>query len=254
MATIDPVQASEKLDQEVEQLERQMTLLEHLEELRVRLIWVASAVLVTTMLSFVFSGLLVEILARPLPEGLSSLESIDVTENISVFMRVSLASGIALAMPIILYQLIAFIVPGLTRVERRYLYVALPSATILFMLGLAFAYFVLLPTAIPFLIGFLDIPTRPRPSTYFGFVSRLMLWIGLSFELPLVLGFMARLGLVTPQFLTRNLRYAVVIMAILAAVITPTPDPVNMGLAMAPLLLLYVLGIVLARFMYRPRA
>ncbi|MFQ5611146.1 MAG: twin-arginine translocase subunit TatC [Anaerolineae bacterium] len=239
--------------QETQQLAAQMTLLEHLDELRVRLIRVSIAILVTTLLSFIFSKFLVEILARPLPEGINSLESIDVTENISVFMRVSLASGIILAMPIILYQIIAFIVPGLTSAERRFLYFTIPPATLLFLLGVAFAYFIMLPTAIPFLIGFLDIPTQPRPSTYFGFVSRLILWIGLSFELPIIMGLLARLGIITPNFLVRNLRYAIVIIAILAALITPTPDPINMGLAMTPLLLLYLLGIILARVMYRPR-
>jgi sec-independent protein translocase protein TatC len=253
MTTADPIQDSEKLvAREADRLRAQMTLLEHLDELRVRLVRISVAILIATLLSFIFSGFLVRVLARPLPGGIEALESIDVTENIGVFMRVSLASGITLAMPIILFQVIAFIVPGLTQHERRFLFLAIPAAS--FLLGVAFAYFVMLPAAIPFLIGFLDIPTRPRPSTYFGFVSRLMLWIGFSFELPLVLGFLSRLGLVTPQFLIKNFRYAIVIIAILAALITPTPDPINMGLAMAPLILLYLLGVLLSRTMHRPRA
>jgi sec-independent protein translocase protein TatC len=117
----------------------------------------------------------------------------------------------------------------------------------------AFAYFVMLPQAVPFLLNFLDIPTAPRPSTYFGFVTRLIFWIGVSYELPLIMGVLARLGVLSPQFLIKNARYAVVIIAIMAALITPTPDPLNMGLVMAPLLILYGLGIILSRFLYRPR-
>jgi len=229
-----------------------MTLLEHLEELRSRLLKASIALLITTAISFIFADQLVEILTVPIG-GRQALEAIDVTENIGVFMRVSLISGLVLAMPVIVYQFIRFIVPGLTREERRYLWFIVPSASLLFVLGVAFAYFVMLPAAVPFLIGFLDIPTRPRPKAYFGFVSRLMFWIGVSFETPLILAFLARLGIITPQMLKQNRKYAVVLIAIVAAAITPTVDPVNMLLVMAPLLLLYELGVLLSRFTYRQR-
>jgi len=240
------------LDTEIETLAGQMTLLEHLEELRRRLIIVSAAVLITTLASFAFAQQLVDLLARPIG-GIQMLESIDVTENISVFMKVSLMGGFILAMPVILFQLIAFIVPGLTKSERRALLIILPAATLLFLSGVAFAYFVMLPRAVPFLLQFLGIPTAPRPQSYFSFVTRLIFWIGASFELPLVMAFLARLGVLSPEFLAKNFRFAVVIIAILAALITPTPDPLNMGLVMAPLLLLYGIGLVLAKIMYRPR-
>jgi sec-independent protein translocase protein TatC len=229
-----------------------MTLLEHLSELRSRLVKASLALLLTTAISFIFADRLVEILSIPIG-GRQALEAIDVTENMGVFMRVSLISGMVLAMPVIVYQLIRFIVPGLTREERRYLWFVVPSASILFLLGVAFAYFVMLPVAVPFLIGFLNIPTRPRPSTYFGFVSRLMFWIGASFETPLILAFLARLGIITPQFLRQNRKYAIVVIAVIAAAITPTVDPVNMLLVMAPLMVLYELGVFLSRLSYRKR-
>ncbi len=253
MATLNPpsTQTSEQSSQD-EELGAEMTLLDHLGELRSRLVKASIALLITTAISFIFADRLVEILSIPIG-GRQALEAIDVTENMGVFMRVSLISGMVLAMPVIVYQLIRFIVPGLTREERRYLWIVVPSASLLFLLGVAFAYFVMLPVAVPFLIGFLNIPTRPRPSTYFGFVSRLMFWIGASFETPLILAFLARLGIITPQFLKQNRKYAIVLIALIAAAITPTVDPVNMLLVMAPLMVLYELGVFLSRLSYRKR-
>jgi sec-independent protein translocase protein TatC len=253
MATLNPpsTQTSEQSSQD-EELGAEMTLLDHLGELRSRLVKASIALLITTAISFIFADRLVEILSIPIG-GRQALEAIDVTENMGVFMRVSLISGMVLAMPVIVYQLIRFIVPGLTREERRYLWIVVPSASLLFLLGVAFAYFVMLPVAVPFLIGFLNIPTRPRPSTYFGFISRLMFWIGASFETPLILAFLARLGIITPQFLKQNRKYAIVFIALIAAAITPTVDPVNMLLVMAPLMVLYELGVFLSRLSYRKR-
>lgn len=229
-----------------------MTLLEHLEEFRRRLIIVCGAILVSTLLCFLFAQQLVAILAQPIG-GLQKLQAIDVTENISVFMTVSLTGGLILAMPVILYHLIAFVTPGLNPAEKKWLFIFLPAGAILFLSGVAFAYFVMLPRAIPFLLNFLGIPTAPRPQTYFGFVTRLIFWIGVSFELPLLMAFLARIGLVSAAFLAKNFRYAIVIIAIVAALVTPTPDPLNMGLVMAPLIVLYGLGIILAKMLYRPR-
>jgi sec-independent protein translocase protein TatC len=230
----------------------QMTLLEHLEELRSRLVKVAIAIGIATAISFAFAQQFVDFLAVPIG-GLDKLQAIDVTENISVFMQVSLIGGLVLAMPVIVYQLIRFIVPGLTDDEKRYLWIVVPTASLLFVVGVAFAFFVMLPNAVPFLTSFLNIPTKPRPETYFGFITKLMFWIGVSFQTPLILAFLARLGIITPQLLIKYRRYAIVLMAILAAVITPTVDPVNMMLVMAPLVILYELGILLSRFTYRKR-
>ncbi|PWH20222.1 MAG: twin-arginine translocase subunit TatC [Ardenticatenia bacterium] len=254
MATSEELITSEKTEiaEAEDELGPRMTLLEHLRELRDRLIRIVLSLVVATAIGFIFSDYLIDILAIPIG-GRMALEAIDVTENMGVFMRVSLLAGVTIAMPFVLYQVLAFIVPGLTKSERRLLWYVLPGATVLFIGGVLFCYFLMLPVAVPFLINFLGIPTKPRPSTYFGFVTRMMLWIGASFEMPLIIAFLSRIGIITPQALSKFRRYAIVLIAVVAAVITPTVDPVNMGLVMAPLLVLYELGVFLSRIMYRKR-
>jgi sec-independent protein translocase protein TatC len=188
---------------------------------------------------------LINILARPIG-GIDALVSIEVTENVGVFMRVSLLAGFIGSLPIILYELVSFVVPGLTPSERRGLFIAIPFATLLFVAGVAFAYYVMLPAALPFLISFIGVRTTPRLADYFKFVTNLMFWIGLSFESPLVVYVLARLRIVTAGALAKQWRIALVVIAVIAAVATPTPDPINMGLLMVPLFLLYWLSVFLA--------
>ncbi|HIE38851.1 MAG TPA: twin-arginine translocase subunit TatC [Anaerolineales bacterium] len=227
------------------------TILEHIEELRRRLFRALLALAAGALVSAVFAQQLLEWLARPVG-GLENLEAIEVTENVGVFMQAVLLGGAILAMPVILYQLWQFISPGLLPYERRYVYLLVPFATVLFLSGVFFAYFVMLPAAIPFLLGFISIPTRPRPANYISFITNLMFWVGLSFETPLLVFFLAKVQVVDYRMLARNWRVALFLIAVLAAVVTPTPDPVNMGLVMLPLTLLYGLSILLARIAYRP--
>jgi sec-independent protein translocase protein TatC len=178
------------------------------------------------------------------------LLSIEVTENLGVFLRVSLLSGFILSLPVLLYELMAFIAPGLTASERKWVYLFIPFATIMFIAGVSFTYFVMLPAAIPFLINFLGIKTTPRLSNYVEFVTGLMFWVGVSFETPVVAFLLGKLRLITAGMLARAWRYAIVGTAIAAAVITPTADPINMFLLMIPLMGLYVMSIfmvILAR-------
>jgi sec-independent protein translocase protein TatC len=225
--------------------------LEHIEELRQRLLRALIGLALGTIISAVFTPTILEWMARPIG-GLDNLKAIEVTENVGVFMQVSLLGGVTLAMPFILYQVWRFISPGLYARERRYVYLLIPFATLLFVSGVAFAYFVMLPTAVPFLIGFLSIETQPRPADYISFITNLMLWIGVSFETPLLIFFLAMVRIIDYRMLIRGWRIAILAIAVLAAVITPTPDPVNMGLVMAPMILLYGLSIILARIAYRP--
>jgi sec-independent protein translocase protein TatC len=227
--------------------ERQLTIIEHLEELRDRLIKSVIALTVTTLFSFVFAKQFLEILIAPMGE--TPPVSASPTTNIVVFTKVALISGVALAMPVLVYQLIGFIAPGLTRQEKRYLFFVLPGATLSFVAGVAFAYFVMLPTAIPFLKGFLGDIIEPTwfIDRYVSFITSLLFWVGLSFETPLLIFFLSKLGIVTPAALSRYRKYAILVIAILAAVITPTPDPFNMILVMLPLILLYEIGILLAK-------
>ncbi len=227
--------------------EKQASIIEHLEELRDRLVRSVIALTVTTVFSFAFAKQFLQLLVVPM--GGTPPVSSSPTTNIVVFTKVSLISGVALAMPVLVYQLVSFVAPGLTRRERRYLYFVLPGATLSFVVGVAFAYFVMLPTAIPFLKGFLGDIIQPNwfVDKYISFVTSLLLGVGLSFETPLLIFFLAKLGIVTPAALSSNRKYAVLVIAVLAAVITPTPDPFNMILVMVPLVLLYEIGIQLSK-------
>jgi sec-independent protein translocase protein TatC len=246
LMTDTPKPQLENPENEPEEDGTMMSIWDHLRELRKRLFVGLVAMVVTSGLSFVFAETLIGVLASPLPGGVSSFLSIEVTENLSVYMRVSLLSGFIFALPIILYEIIAYIVPGLTPQERRWLYFSIPFATFLFLVGVAFTFFVMLPTAVPFLVNFLGIKTSPRPAIYIDFVTGLMFWVGVLFEMPLVMFLLAKLGLVTAAYLLKAWRIAIVIIALVAAVVTPTSDPINMGILMAPLMLLYFLSVGMA--------
>ncbi len=223
-----------------------MSVLQHLEELRIRFAKAGIALAVATGVSLFYSEQLVDFLTAPIG-GRAALASIEITENVSVFMRVALLAGLALGLPLVLHQVVAYVAPGLTRRERRWLYGLIPAATLFFVGGVAFAWLVMLPVAMPFLINFLGIPTHPRPLNYVSFVTSLLFWVGVSFEMPLVVFFLAKLRWVTARQLVRGWRYAFMGIATLAALVTPTVDVVNMALVMLPLLGLYLLSIVLAR-------
>lgn len=228
-------------------------ILPHLNELRRRLMIAVIALFVGTALAFLLAPQVLNFLTVPIG-GLDQLQAIELTEPIGVYVRVSLLAGAILAMPIIVYQVMAFIVPGLLPHERRGLFVALPFIFLSFLAGAAFAYYVMLPVAVPFLATFGGIQGNFRVSSYISFITRIILWVGVAFEMPLIIAVLARLGIVTPDALRKGWRIAVVAIAILASVITPTVDPVNMMIVMLPLLALYALSIVLASWMYRQRA
>ena len=231
-----------------------MVFLEHLEELRGRLAKSVIALLVASAASFSVAKFILQFLLDPM--GDYQVIAPRPTTSIAIFMRISLISGVIVATPIITYQLLCFITPGLTRSERRSLYWIIPGITISFLGGAAFAYYVMVPAAIPFLLGFLSDIVQPTwmVDEYIPFLLSLIFWVGISFELPLVCYFLARLGILTSQQLLKGWRIALIAIAVLAAAITPTPDPFNMMLVMVPLLLLYGLGIFLAWIAGRRRA
>jgi len=222
-----------------------MTILSHISELRKRLLVSVVALAVTTLASFAFSQTLAELLAKPIG-GLSAMAAIEVTENVTAFMKISLLSGVVLSMPVIVFEILAFVMPGLKSNERKWIWFVIPVATIFFAGGVAFAYLVMLPAALPFLLDFMGITTVPRPNDYFSFVLNLLFWVGVCFEMPLLMLVLSRLGVVKPRALIKQWRIALIASAILAALITPTPDPVNMGLMMIPLVGLYFIGIIFA--------
>lgn len=223
-----------------------LTIVEHLEELRDRLIVIVIALVVGTAFSLIFTEALLRLLVKPLP---SMPIAIDPVESFIVYFKVALIAGVAVAMPVILYEIVRFLLPALTPQEKRYLYFLLPGGTLMFVLGLAFAALLVLPAAVGFLQGFMGnvITQQWTIERYIGFVTTIMFWMGIVFELPLVMFFLAKLRIVNTQMLTKFRRFWIVLAAVIAAAITPTPDPVNMTIVMVPLVLLYEVGILLVR-------
>ncbi|MCS7158730.1 MAG: twin-arginine translocase subunit TatC, partial [Blastocatellia bacterium] len=171
-------------------------MLEHLEELRQRLIHSLIALGIGTGIGLLVADRVIDFLAAPVG-GRAGLVSIDVTESIAAYMRVALLTGFTLAFPYITYQILAFVYVGLLPHERRIILLLVPLATMLFLGGAAFTYFVMMPVAIPFLTTFAGIRTEPRPSSYLSFVVSLMFWLGLSFEMPLAFFALAKARLIT---------------------------------------------------------
>lgn len=234
--------------------DKRLTVLEHISELRRRLIRCVIAVSVTTIISFIFASQIFEILKSP--AGEINLIFIEMTEMIGIYMKVSLVSGIILAMPYLVYQLIMFISPALTRREKKRVYLILPWIALMFVGGVIFAYFILVSPAVKFLVTFgSDIATpQIKIGNYISIVSRLLLSIGLVFEMPVITTFLARLGIITPKWLSDKRRPAIILAFILAAIITPTFDPVNQILVAAPLIILYEISIWLAKLVQRKPA
>ena len=225
---------------------------DHVESLRIHLFRMLIALAIGVGISFYFAVPLMEYLAAPVG-GLEDLQAIQVTEEVGVFMRVSLSSGIALMLPYIAFEIWLFAAPGLTSKEKKNTLLGIPLATILFLSGMAFTFYLLLPTAIPFLGGFTAIAQNWTAGEYFGFIIGLMIWIGLFFEFPLIVYLLTSIGLVQPAVLAKQWRLAIVIIAIIAAAVTPTIDAVTMGLVMLPLSLLYFVSIGLSYIAYAGR-
>lgn len=235
---------------EPEQENLEMSLLGHLNELRKRATWAAGFLVVATLLSFAVAEPVLDFLLIPYSsaaEG-AQLQTLRPTEGIETFFKVSLMIGAIVSMPFMLWQFWMFLSPGLTKQERRYVYVFLPSALILFGLGISFAWFILVPAAVGFLGNFLPdvFKTDWQGQEYVGFLTTMLFWVGFSFEMPVVVYFVARVGVVTAKALREQWRLAIVAMAVIAAAITPSIDPLTMLLTMSPLVVLYGFSIVLA--------
>ena len=233
-----------------------MTLMSHLIELRNRLLWVVGALIIGTLLSMLFVTPILNFIIAPLSALGAMPTAIGPTDTITVFFKVSFTMGAVFAMPVIIYQIIRFVAPGLYPHEKRNLLLILPGFMALFAIGASFAYFMLLPTAVAFLQSFLGdiIKQEWTIDRYISFVTRIVFWIGVAFEMPLVVAFLARAGIISGPKLLGFWRQAVVIIAVVAAAITPTVDPVNMTLVMAPLIVLYAISVGLAYALYKERA
>src|SRR5579859_3298807 len=235
--------------------DKEMTLLEHLEELRGRLVASALSVVVGILVSIIplpgfgsITEVIVKLLAERAPAG--KLSTLGPGEGFFTFLEVAMIIGIALSMPVIIYQLLSFVTPALYEHERKYLLIAVPGVTLSFAAGVAFCYFFMLPFAIAFLGGFQTDIFNPIWSAerYLDFVTTFLFWVGVTFELPIVMYFLSKMGVVSAQRMAGFRKYAFVLAFVIGAVITPTPDPVNQTIVSLPIYFLFELGVILARF------
>jgi sec-independent protein translocase protein TatC len=231
---------------------------EHLIELRRRIFAILGTVLVGAIATAIFVDRILLFLQAP--AGQTQWIFLKPTDMIWVRMEVIFSAALVLALPMMLYQVLMFIRPALEQPQEKAVFQAIaiigtPLVLLFFAGGIAFSYFVLLPVMLPFLLGTGGAIAEPtwdiRP--YYSFVLAVLLWIGASFETPLVMALLARLGIVSPAMMMKQWKYALVGIAFVSAAITPTVDPINMALVMVPLLGLYFIGVFMSRAVYRPR-
>ncbi len=225
----------------------ELPLIEHLRELRDRLIKAALAVALTTGLSLIFAQQELELLVSL--KGDHKLIALEPTETFVAYLKLGFYTGIALSMPLLVYQLFRFLAPGLTRTERRWILLSLPAVTVFFVSGMLFCYFIILPSAIDFLFNFGGgvVENSWSVSKFLSFVTQFLLVVGVAFETPVIIFLLSKLGIATPKRLSRFRRWAYVLAFVIAAIITPTPDPVNQTIVAVPIIILYELGVLFAR-------
>lgn len=224
-----------------------------IESLRKHLLRAVLVVLAVVGVTFTYTVPVMEFLSAPIG-GLEYLQAIQVTEEVGVFMKIAFSLGITIAFPYIVFETWWFAAPGLRPREKKYGLLSIPFATLLFVGGMAFAYFAMLPTALPILGGFTKISQNWTAMEYFDFVNGLIFWMGIAFEFPLIVYVLTAMGFLKPQGLAQQWRIAMVIIAVAAAAVTPTVDPLSMGVVMVPLTLLYFISIGLSFLAYAGRS
>lgn len=230
------------VDSATQVIEDPSSFFEQIDIARKHLFRALIALIISVIASFSYTEKLIAFLAEPIG-GIGSLQAIEVTESIGVYMRVALLAGVALASPYIIFEIWYFIAPGLMPKARKLSLLIIPFGFLFFIGGVAFSYIFLLPTSLPFLLDFMGVATKLRPQSYFNFITGILFWIGVAFEFPLVIFGTSMVGITNPKALYKQWRIAVLIIAIVSAMVTPTIDPVNMALVMAPMILLYFLSI-----------
>jgi sec-independent protein translocase protein TatC len=237
--------------------DKEMTLLEHLEELRNRLFKMVFALVVAVIVAVVpvptldsITGYAVDLIVRNATQFGVHVQAIGPGEVFFTYLEVALVIGAALAMPIIIFQVMAFVTPALYANEKRYLYMAVPGVFFSFVCGVCFCYFLTLPFATRFLAGFMSgtIEQNWTFEKYVDFVATFLFWVGVMFELPIVMFFLSKLGVVSHQRLASFRKYAFILAFVIGAAITPTPDPINQTIISLPIYFLFELGVILARF------
>lgn len=227
-----------------------MSFLEHLEELRRRLIIIAAIIMIATVICYLFVEDILRILTLPAQD--MKLIFLSPPEAFMANIRLAFMAGILVSMPFIIYQIVVFIMPALRRSEKRVVIPLVISMVLFFALGVSFGYCVVFPFAIRFFMSFATSELVPRfsISNYISFVTTFLLAFGIVFQTPLVFWFLGRIGILTPTFLSSNRKYAVLVIAIISAVITP-PDIFSQLLMIGPLMVLYELGLFLVKVSQR---
>jgi sec-independent protein translocase protein TatC len=234
------------------QFDERMTLVEHLDELRTRIVFCAIVLVIAIGLAFWQDELLLDIANEPLPAGFEPT-TLSPTEPFFTTVKLAVYAGILVTLPLLLYQAYAFVLPAFAPHERKLVLPFLLSVPVLFIGGAVFAYFVVMPAALDFLLGFNadEFNTQLRGSEYYGFFMLTLIAVGILFQIPIAVLAVCRLGIVTPEQLAHNRRYAVLIIAV-AAMLLPGTDPVTMLISMLPLYLLFEFSLLLARAFGRP--
>jgi sec-independent protein translocase protein TatC len=246
-----PLPKLPKTDEPYEDVFEEMTLAEHLEELRSRIVKTCLGIGAAFVIGLILAKPALEIVRNT--ANVSKFDVNEATEPITNYFKIALYIAISIAMPLIFYQAFAFIAPGLTRKEKRLVYNSLPFVVIFFILGASFAFFLAIPRAFAFLSSFMQdtFDYSPTAGSIFSFYLQVTLGMGAAFELPILMFLLSRINIVSPQRMAKSRRYAMVVVLIAAAIITPTPDPFNMLFVAAPIYLLYELGIIFAKVGYR---
>ena len=238
-----------------------MSFFDHLVDLRKRLINSALAIAIGAMVGVSIAQKVIGFFVRPMQASLRKMNLEDKlyynspTGVINMVITMGIYIGVVLAAPFVLYQVWLFIAPGLYKHERKAVSAFVFSSLFLFLAGISFGYYVMLPYVLNFLIGFQG-PFRPliTINEYLDFILIVLLGLGLIFELPVLIFFLALFNIVTPKFLWKNLRYAILVIAVIAAIVTPTPDAMTMLVFMAPMIGLYFVGIGVAALVVRNKA
>ncbi len=219
--------------------------IEHLEELRIRIIWCVFSVVVASFVSYSFVDKFISFLARPV----GKLVFIQPVEAFLAYVKLALFCGLFISAPVILYHIISFVAPGLKHKERQYVFIFIPFAVLLFVAGACFAYFVMIPFCIKFLVSFSTPWLQPMISigSYISFFCMVILIFGIVFEVPAVILFLSKLGIVNPSMLRKNRKYVILAIFIISAIFTP-PDIFSQTLMAIPLWILYEISIFVSYF------
>jgi sec-independent protein translocase protein TatC len=231
-----------------------MTLLDHLRELRSRLVKISIAVVLGLIAGF-FLLQQTDFISYTIRNfvGAQGVQITEVTEGFTTYISVALTIGLIMAMPVVIYQILAFLTPGLTRSEKRWIFLGLPLVIGFFAAGIAFGWYITAPAAIKFLVGFAAedsnglIENKPALNDFLGILTRLLLINGIIFEMPMVMFTLAKLKILNPRKVAKYRRYVILAVVVIAAIVTPTGDPANLALVAVPMYLLFEFGLILGR-------